>query len=193
VDWKATAATGKMQVKQFEPSIALEVVIFLNLNNKEYGSQFRIDSTELAIVIAASMANWVASQRQAIGFITNGVDSVTEGGLIQPIPPRKGRAHLIRLLETLARVQSLDGKPMVEVMNQQDPNLSWGTTIVLITGQIEAALFEELFQAKRRGQNVVLIIAGRASNIKETKQRAEHFGITFFAIQDENDLNAWRQ
>jgi uncharacterized protein (DUF58 family) len=29
IDWKATAATGRMQVKQFEPSIALETMLFL--------------------------------------------------------------------------------------------------------------------------------------------------------------------
>jgi hypothetical protein len=53
VDWKATATTGRLQVKQFEPSIALETALFLNLNADEYLQRTRLDATELAIVIAA--------------------------------------------------------------------------------------------------------------------------------------------
>jgi uncharacterized protein (DUF58 family) len=74
VDWKASASTGRLQVKQYEPSIALQTVIFLNLNDSEYPIKHRIDATELAIVIAASLANWAVSQKQSVGLTTNGVD-----------------------------------------------------------------------------------------------------------------------
>ena len=80
VDWKATATTGRLQVKQFEPSIALETAIFLNLNADEYAQRTRLDATELAIVIAASLANWIVGQRQSVGLCVNGVDPIgTEG------------------------------------------------------------------------------------------------------------------
>jgi uncharacterized protein (DUF58 family) len=53
IDWKASAATGRLQVKQFEPSISLETSIFLNLNANEYEQRTRYHTTELAIVVAA--------------------------------------------------------------------------------------------------------------------------------------------
>ncbi len=192
VDWKATAISGRLQVKQFEPSIALEVVIFLNLNNAEYPKQYRIDTTELAIVAAASLANRVASQRQAVGLATNGVDSVEAGQPVPFIPPRKGRAHLIRILEMLARVQATEGTPLVRVLNEIGPRLSWGTTLAVIAAQTDDALFDELFQARRRGQNVVLMLVGRVVNLQETRRRAEHFGIPLYAVQEEEDLTACR-
>ncbi len=192
VDWKATATSGRLQVKQFEPSIALEVVIFLNLNNAEYPAQYRIDTTELAIVAAASVANRVASQRQAVGLATNGVDSLEAGQTIPFIPPRKGRGHLIRILETLARVQAVEGAPLVAVLNDVGPRLSWGTTLVVIAAQASEALFDELFQARRRGQNVVLLLVGRIVNVQETRRRAEHFGIPLYTVQEEEDLTACR-
>lgn len=192
VDWKATAITGRLQVKQFEPSIALEVVIFLNLNNAEYPAQYRIDTTELAIVAAASVANRVSGLRQAVGLATNGVDSVEAGQTIPFIPPRKGRAHLIRILETLARVQATDGRPLTAVLNEISPRLPWGVTLVVIAGQADDALFDELFQARRRGQNVVLMLVGRVVNVQETRRRAEHFGIPFYAVQEEDELTACR-
>ena len=192
VDWKTSAAAGRLQVKQFEPSIALEVALFLNLNSQEYVMQSRIDSTELAIVIAASIANWVTAQNQSIGLVTNGI-SVADDAPIQPIPPRKGRAHLMRILENLAQAQARDTTPLCELLQKQGPALSWGTTLVVITGQADDALFDEIFQVRRRGQNAVLIIAGRAANVHAMQQRAGFFKLPFYAFQDEDDLDLWRR
>ena len=72
VDWKATAITGRMQVKLLEPSIALETVIYLNLHGEDYYYRGRIDATELGIVVAASIANWVTGKKQTVGFATRG-------------------------------------------------------------------------------------------------------------------------
>src|SRR5215208_2335653 len=66
VDWKASAATGQLQVKVFEPSIALETCIILNLHAEDYYYRSRIDSTELAIVIAASISNWIVNKKQMV-------------------------------------------------------------------------------------------------------------------------------
>jgi len=193
VDWKATAATGRMQVKQFEPSIALETAIFLNLNEREYASQYRIDASELAIIIAASMANWVVMQKQSVGLVTNGIDPHTQERLVPPIPTRKGRAHLLRVLETLARLQCSDRTPVAEMLRRESPNLPWGTTVIVITGHVDEALFDELFQSQRRGQNIVLILAGRAMNIQKALHQAEKFGIPMYAFQNEQALDIWRR
>ena len=61
VDWKASATVGRLQVKLYEPSIALEIAIFLDLSFSGYKPQSRIDATELAIVIAASLASWIVA------------------------------------------------------------------------------------------------------------------------------------
>jgi uncharacterized protein (DUF58 family) len=192
VDWKASAASGKLQVKQHEPSIALEVAIFLNLNSKEFFPQFRFDSAELSIVIAASLANWISSKKQSVGLVTNGTDPLLGGQSVQPIQPRKGRGNLIRVLETLARVQSTESQSIVSLLNEHRPNLSWGTTIIVITNKVDEALFDELFQAKRHGQSIVLVMAGRTTNVQEARKKAQSFGLSFFAIQDESDLDIWR-
>ncbi|MCJ7702844.1 MAG: DUF58 domain-containing protein, partial [Anaerolineales bacterium] len=105
VDWKSTAVTGRMQVKLFEPSIALETVIFLNLNSADYHFRTRIASTELAIVLAASIANWVVEKKQTAGLYVHGKDPLGEDGLARFIPARSGRGHLMRILEVLARIQ----------------------------------------------------------------------------------------
>jgi uncharacterized protein (DUF58 family) len=192
VDWKATAVTGRLQVKQFEPSIALQTVIFLNLNNSEY-PRHRIDATELAIVLAASLANWVVEQKQSAGLITNGIDPHADNQVVRPLPPRKGRGQLVHILDILARVQSADTHPLTEMLSRETPNLPWGTTVVVITGHIDEALFDELFQIKRRGQNVALMITGHGANIKLARQQAKHFGFPIYAFPNEKGLDIWRR
>jgi uncharacterized protein (DUF58 family) len=193
VDWKATASTGRLQVKQFEPSIALQTVIFLNLNASDYAAKHRIDSTELAIVIAASLANWAVSQKQAVGLTTNGVDSHANNLRVQPIPSRKGRGHLVHILDLLARIQTTESHPLTELLNKETPNLPWGTTVVIITGSIDDALFDEIFQIQRQGQNVVMVIAGLGGNIKQARQQARRFGFPIYAFPNEKSLDVWRR
>lgn len=193
VDWKATAITGRLQVKQYEPSIALQTIIFLNLNASEYAIRRRIDSTELAIVIAASLANWAITQKQAVGLITNGVDSHTNNQNVQPIPSRKGRGQLVHILDLLARLHSIETNPLTELLNRETPGLAWGTTVVIITGSIDEALFDEIFQIQRRGQNVVMIIAGHGGNIKQARQHARRFGFPIYAFPTEKSLDNWRR
>lgn len=193
VDWKATAATGRLQVKQFEPSIALETVIFLNLNGQEYPSQARIDATELGIVVAASLANWITIHRQSVGLITNGLDPLNPDQSQTSFPARKGRGHLLRLLELLARVEMADTSPLVEMLQRQAPLLPWGTTVTVITGLVNDALFDECFQLRRRGLNVVLVIVGRIPASGDVKKRAESFGMPTYLFQNEHDLDVWRR
>ncbi len=193
VDWKSTAVTGRLQVKLFEPSIALETLICLNLNADDYHYQTRIDSTELAIVIAASLGNWVVGKDQTVGLRVNGRDPYVPDGSPQYFPPRKGRMHLIRMLETLARVEMTHESPFPTVIREQYHHLSWGTTLLVITGEAGHDLLDELYQARRAGQNAVLILAGRSASTEESRYKARYFGIPVVSILHERDLDVWRR
>ncbi len=193
VDWKATAALGRLQVKQFEPSIALETAIFLNLNVDEYEQRTRLDATELAIVIAASLANWIIGKRQSAGLSVNGADPIGTEEKPQALPPRKGRAHLTRLLDVLARIRSIPTTPFAQMLQHEIPHLPWGTTAILITGAVDDPLFDEIFRARRAGLNVVLILCGTVKNSVEIQHRAKHFGIPVQHFMRERDLDVWRE
>ena len=119
IDWKSSASTGRLQVKLFEPSIALETFVVLNLNAEDYYYRSRVDATELAIVIAASLSNWIVEKRQMVGMLVNGRDPLTTDGKPQAIPPRKGKLHLMRLLETLARVEMAENSSLVPLIQRQ--------------------------------------------------------------------------
>jgi uncharacterized protein (DUF58 family) len=192
VDWKASANSGHLMVKQFEASISLEMEIMLNLNVEEYDIRTRFDNTELAIVVAASVASWANRQKQSIGFCANGLDPLTEGVKPQSFLPRKGTLHLMNILDILARIQAAVGAPFTQLINQTNQTLPWGSTLVLVTGQINEELFDELFQTQRKGLNGVIILVGRVAAWQEAQQRARHFGFPLYNVKDESDMEAWQ-
>ena len=193
VDWKSSATTGRLQVKLFEPSIALETLICLNLNEDDYYYRRRIDSTELAIVIAASIANWIVEKRQTVGLMVNGRDPLTLDGEPPYLPPRKGKSHLMRVLEVMARIDTTKASPLIEKIRRQRHFLAWGTTLIVVTGGADDDLLNELYQANRSGKNAILVLAGPVAYARDIKNRASYYGIQMVSILNERGLDIWRK
>jgi len=63
----------------------------------------------------------------------------------------------------------------------------------VLTGSAGDGLIDELYQARRGGQNPVLILAGRDSTDEAIRQRAAVFDIPVFPIATERDLSLWMQ
>ncbi|HET9981239.1 MAG TPA: DUF58 domain-containing protein [Ktedonobacterales bacterium] len=81
IHWKATARTGSLHTKVFEPSAHHTLTIFLDL--RTFGRDDRLfghgqfvgvdrDLSELAISVAASVASWGLEQGYAVGLCANG-------------------------------------------------------------------------------------------------------------------------
>lgn len=193
IDWKASASLGRLQVKLFEPSIALETMLFVNANTQDYPLLGRYDALEIAITTAASIANWAISHKQSAGLMTNGQDVAYPEQALQALPPRKGRGHLMRILEMLARLKG-QAAPLqsAEFLATHLPRLSWGTTLVVLTPLANEPLFDQIFHARRMGIDVVLILCGEVPNIQQTRLRAQQFNIPFHAFSKERDLEIWR-
>ena len=203
IDWKGSATVGRLQVKQYEPSIALETSIFLNMHAPEYEQRRRLDTTELAVIVAASLATWVSAQKQPVGLITNGTDpaidpypGISAGAelnrIFTPVTPAKGSGNLMRILEILARVQVAETLPAVERLRQEHGKLSWGTTLILICGHMDEALFDELFQLRRYGLNLFLVLVGRIPGFSSIQTRARYFHFPLYSILNLKDLDLWR-
>jgi uncharacterized protein (DUF58 family) len=225
VNWKVSAALGRLQVKKFEPAITLDTMLVLNLDQEEYDLAYADGAMELAITVAASLANHLAGKRQPVGLICNGRDAAaryrlragrgspgapaslesSEGdgddgtdeedipdaprglstpqpwevdrrgvdelgfalpgsqatGRLRPtlaVPPGKGRAHLMRVMETLARAQPRSGYPLASLLRQQAVRLPWGSTIVVITWGRAMGLVEALVNLRRAGFTVALVL-----------------------------------
>lgn len=76
IHWKATARTGSLQSKVYEPSTRHTLAIFIEVrtyNRSLMGYDPHL--VELAITAAASVATWALEQKYAVGVYSNGTVS----------------------------------------------------------------------------------------------------------------------
>ena len=192
IHWKTTAATGVLQVKRFEPAISVEAQIFLNLNRNEYTLARAETASELAIVTAASAANYLVEQRQEVGLSCNGLDPLAEGREMIDLSPRKGRDQLVRILDLLARVQVSEHSPFASLLERATLQLTWGGTGIIISSHADDELFANMILMKRSGFHVILALVDPRGAFKRTQRRAHEIGINAYQIWREKDLDVWR-
>lgn len=179
IDWKSSAISGRLQVKLFDAAIALETVIFLDLDINNYGTKRKFDATELAISTAGSVSNWIINQRQSVGLFTNGYDA-SEPELASPgLPPGKSKGHLMHILEILAGLKTSQDESIANLINRQRVELSWGSTVILISGNLNEESFNALINSRRAGVDVVVILCGLVENLQEIKTKAGIAGFGF--------------
>jgi uncharacterized protein (DUF58 family) len=188
IDWKASAAAGRLQVRQYEPAISLEVSIFLNLCERDFESRSRIDAAELAVVTAASLAAYVAGKRQPVGLVTNGSDPLEPDNPIHVLPVRRGTAHMMLVMEKLARVQLANADTFTRMLRERAAELAWGTTMMVITGTPDALLFDELLHARRMGLQSIVFLTAPVLRYETFEARARGLGIPLYEIRSELDL-----
>jgi hypothetical protein len=155
-------------------------------------------ATERAIVVAASLANHIAVREQLpVGLVTEAHDprhkERASGRARFVLPPRGGQGQLMRLLETLACAQVIsESEPGAEpaqagfagMLREAARDLSWGTTLSIITGKESPELLDTLFYLRRAGFAVALILvqAGRGSGGR--------LGVPVYRVWEEGDLGS---
>ncbi len=192
IDWKSSAVTGALQVKVFEPAVSMETAIFLDLNLAAYSEKRYFDAIELAISTAASVSNYVVEAREGIGFFSNGKDPLAVDHKSQKLNPAKGVTTLMQILENLARIEAHQTNPIEDLMHQEAVRLSWGTTLVLITGHAPQTIFDNLIQAQRLGLQTVLILAGEIEAVDGIKAKAKSLKILCHHLLYTQDLKGWQ-
>ncbi len=218
INWKASAHTQKLLVRTFQPAISLETMILLDLHAADYERRDRLYWTEWAIVAAASIATHLVNQRQAVGLMSNGVDplriqeearefdEVTGRLLFQalagesarpymptPMPPGAGRPHLMKMLEQLARLDVRDTIPLHEWAPAAGVRLSWGVTILAITGQGDEPRCNALHRLARAGFNPILIAVEPDANFGLVRERARRLGFRAYNLTNRADLDRLAQ
>lgn len=219
INWKSSAHTNSLLVRTFQPAISLETVLLLDINSSAYERRDRHNSVEWAIVVAASLSAHLVEQRQAVGLQTNGVDPLrlqedlreydeVTGRLLfkwsaadrevrqympAPIPARPGRAHLMKLLEQLARLESNETIALRDWAPTAGLGLSWGVTLLVITAQGDESTCNCLHRLVRNGYNPILIAVEPDANFSRVRERARRLGFQAFNVRGPRDLDIWRR
>ncbi len=183
IHWKATARTGALRSKIYEPSSQYRLLVVLDINTYT-ASWMGVDPEiqELTISTAASIATWGFDQGYAVGLLTNslmvplsdtnamGSDSAsmhptTTTHTSVPrvrVPFASDRGQRKRLLLALARLLPYLGEPIDQLLEEERDLLPRETTVVLVsaTAALTSATIERLVDVQHHGVNVHLVLIG---------------------------------
>jgi uncharacterized protein (DUF58 family) len=185
VHWKATARTGKLHSKAYEPSTVAGVTILLDYHQQSHDPRHEPARSELAVTAAASLAHAVYEMGQQTGLITNGrdaADRIRQEGWdydirsrdaarqaasmsdtsdrLQPliVPTGHGPDQLLRILETLARVELTDGLTLAQLITETIGRMPRDATVVAILPSVSEEAAIALGNLKRRGLAVTAVL-----------------------------------
>jgi uncharacterized protein (DUF58 family) len=194
VHWRATARTGALHSKVYEPSTLSGVTVLLDFHQAGYHTRGEPFRSELAVTCAASLANAVFEIGQQIGLVTNGRDAAerikTEGwehdprsrraarasanttGEAKRIEPlvvetRRGAEQLQRIRETLARVELSDGLTLAGLISEAAHRLARDATVLAVLPDVPVETAIALGNLRRRGLAVAVVLVIMDDNALE--------------------------
>ncbi len=185
VHWRATARTGVLQSKTYEPSTIAGATLLLDLHATSYPARHEPVRSDLAVTAAASIANALYEMNQQVGLVTNGrdaADRIRQEGWSQPahsradvrdaagmlaenqrldpvmVPTARGAATLLQLFRALARLERTDGLDLAALVFETSARLPNDATVMAILPCVTHATAIALGSLRKRGLAVVAII-----------------------------------
>ena len=107
------------------------------------------------------------------------------------VPLGKSRAHLMRILEVLARAEARGIEPFAQVLRRYTADLPWGCTVVAIAWGRSPGLQETLVALRRANFHVVLLLV-RFGPADDFPGRMRAQGIACQEIRGEEDVRRIR-
>jgi len=185
VHWPATARTGVLHTKIYEPTTIAGATLILDLHRETNPPQHEPVRSDLAITLAASIAAALHDLNQPFAMLSNGRDAVdrirdegfatdyrTRGAAqkvaamkeqddrLRPVivPSARGPVHYRELLRQLARLELSDGIPIAETVLGAQSRLARDTTLIVIAQRCDPTTAAMFIGMKRRGWAVTMII-----------------------------------
>jgi uncharacterized protein (DUF58 family) len=177
IHWKASARQEQFQVRQYESTTSLNLLIILDVNSFCHEPELGEEPFELAVTTAASLAYEANRQRYPVGLIAGSVPGMQ-------IPVRSGRAQLMAILEALARVQPKACPPLHQQLDEYRSRLPMGTTMVMISHSPSPALTGLAHKLKREGHSPVLVSAGEKTSTQNIR------GIPTVTVRSPGEITA---
>ncbi|HTN01816.1 MAG TPA: DUF58 domain-containing protein [Planctomycetaceae bacterium] len=185
IHWRATARTGALHSKVYEPSCVAGMTLLLDFHRDSYPARGEPHRSDLAVTTAASLANAVYQLGQQFGLMTNGRDAadrirqegarhefrtramakdstgmLDQNDRLRPVvvETRRGADQLQRILETLARVELTDGLTFPQFTQEVASRMPRDATVVAILSEVPPETAIALGNLRRSGFAVTAVL-----------------------------------
>lgn len=150
IHWKATAHTGCLTVKEFDPLCDHAVQIMLDLRQDIYDGVGGQNALEVAITLATSLIYEACEAGVAVGLMTT-------GGQIGRFSPGMGQRHLFRMLEALALARADGAVSLAQVLASGEPRQRGRPAMLILTPDVNLDLIDILPEARRRTPSMLVV------------------------------------
>jgi len=189
VHWRATARTGELQSKAFEPAVLGGALICLELGADAWADR-PVAQRELAITAAASLAEALLAAGRRVGLLANAADAAEAfgpdfpGELLRAANPRraqgaesalrrplevaagKGPAQRALIAGALARAQVATGPTLAALLAAEHRRLPRGLVALVVTPRLDAPMAASLGVLRRSGFSTsALLVRGRHERV----------------------------
>jgi uncharacterized protein (DUF58 family) len=185
VHWRATARTGVLHSKIYEPSTIAGATLVLDFHEEGYPARGEPFRSELAVTAAVSLAHAVSQMSQQVGLVTNGRDAADrirkegwaadyrtreearrsasmhdDSDRLEPlvIETRRGPEQMARIQEMLARVELTSGLTLPQLLGETISRLPRDATVIAILADVPTGTALALSNLRRRGYAVTVIL-----------------------------------
>ena len=193
IHWRATARTGQLQSKVYESTSVAGATIVLDFSKSAFPPPGEYYGSELAIQLAAAIAEALTQLNEQVGLATNGVDALERlkhstadlsfrsrtvaqhklrENIAKPIPQpvlvptRRDVEQFERILDQLARLELSDDFPYAELLAQAAPHFARSATVLAVLGNVTEETALALASLEQRGFCVTALVisAGERGN-----------------------------
>lgn len=156
IHWPATAHTGELQVKVYQPVSARVMVICLNVSTEiHFWLGYSPAILEQLVKVCATLAYQGVEDGYSVGLFSNGSLAHAD----QPFRFRPGRSpnQLSVLLQALAGVTPFVNAPFETFLIRSMSQIPFGATLVIVTALVPESLQDTLICLRRYRSHITLI------------------------------------
>ncbi len=185
VHWKATARTGTLHSRVFQPTSMQGAMIVLDMHRDSNPERHEPVRTDLAVTMAASIAHALYSMGQPFGLITNGRDAAERFSFqemsgefsdrttiqsaagserkldrLRPIVHAAGTGPelFLEIHRTLARVERTDGLRLEELIAETESRMPRQLSVLFIVQSVDDSMALSMGLLRKRGFSVSVIL-----------------------------------
>jgi uncharacterized protein (DUF58 family) len=156
VHWPATARTGQLQVKVYQPTTGQVMMVCMNVTTfARHWEGVYPELLEYLIKLAATLIDEGIREGYKVGLVANGCLAHAD----QPfrIPPGRSPQQLAVLLQALAGVTSVVTGNFERFLLREVPRVPYGATLIILTAVTTPELATTLIQLKQHERRITLI------------------------------------